>query len=151
MNADGTVNGTPTDPLIPLPGMNRIPVGALASGGISAPVVGAKFLVDFVNESGAKYAMISASQARVATLDATERVDVGASSSVVNLGPSPSANVSRVGDGLQVFMPQGLLNGELDPGGGGSKIPIVDMPMQIVNPLPGLITYGNTRARVPNV
>lgn len=146
VNGDGTVNGRPTSPLLPLPTLNGVPCGALASGGVCEPTVGATFVVRFANQDGSRFMFVSASTARVATIDATERVEVGASAAEVIIAGG-SSGVSRTGDGLSVLMPPGTLDGELDPGGGGGKIPIHDLPMQILNPLPGLITGGTTRVR----
>lgn len=140
VNQDGSVNGSPTNDMIPLPALNNVPMGSLAVGGTSVPTVGLRFLVEFLNEGGAKYLVISCDPTvRSSTIDATDTVTIDAPA--VNLGPSPSKDLARIGDSITVYMPMGLLNGLLDIGD-GTKIAIKDLPMQIVNALPGLITGG---------
>lgn len=253
VNSDGSVNGTPTDAAIPLPALNSVPIGALAAGGVSAPTVGTAFLVEFANQHGAKYMLVSAAPVvETSTLDATATVNMGPTAAV-NIGsgdpgqpavpatpagnpktatvtncvsgtsgfvevvttenaflngdtvsitgvvgtteantmapiividsthflldgvpfanayssggsaldatyiptparpataavpPSPpSKRVARNGDGITVWMPVGLLNGLLDVGG-GTKLTIKNIPLQIVNAIPGLIVGGNTK------
>lgn len=255
-NEDGSVNATATDPTIPLPNMNSIPLASLTDGGVSAPSVGATFLVEFSNLSGCKYAGISASHVDVATIDATDAVNIGPTAPVnlgsgspgmaaspavpggtpksatvvsitnsgglalvesssntfedgdsvdINVGavgyvsatlestidtisvvdathfvlqntayiadffgtgtildisyippaprpatpavdPSPpSKDTSRVGDGITVWLPMGVLNGLLEsPESSGNFIPIAGMPMQVLDAIPGMIVGGNT-------
>ncbi len=256
VNDDGSVNGTPTDMAIPLPALNNVPIGALAAGGVSRPSVGSVFLVEFANQHGAKYLLVSAAPVVVtATLDATDSVAVGgvapvalgsgspgspATPAVPGGNPKtatvvgctsgaggfvlvetaapfdfladdtvsitgvtgtteantmaaitlvdathfllqgvafanaytgggsvlditylppparpaqpavapmpPSKKVARNGDGITVWLPIGVLNGLLDVGG-GTKLTIKNVPMQILNPLPGLIIGGNSRVQ----
>lgn len=146
VNDDGTIDGAPTDPTIPLPSMARVPIASLACGGTSKPTAGTTFLVEFFNESGTRYAMVGADAVDVANVDAKDVVNLGPTASV-NLGPNPAKSVARTGDGITVFLPTGLLNGLLQPDGPGPppKIPITNLPIQILNPLPGLIVGGNTQ------
>ncbi len=256
VNDDGSVNGTPTDMAIPLPGLNDVPIGALAAGGVARPTVGTTFLVEFANQHGAKYMLVSAAPVvETATLDATDTVNMGPTAPV-NLGSGspgspatpaipagnqktatvvscasgagglvlvetaapfdfladdtvsiggvvgtteantmaaitlvdpthfllqgipfvnayssggevldmsyaptparpaqpatdptpPSKNVARNGDGITVWLPVGMLNGLLDVGG-GTKLTIKNVPLQVLNPLPGLIIGGNARVQ----
>ncbi len=149
-NDDGSLNGQPTDTTIPLPDMNRIPFGALALGGVSNPQIGSRFLVEFGNQDGSKYMVVSVEQARESTIDASEIVNVGSSDTGEVVMADGSRDVSRNGDGITVWFPTGLLNGTLvsDPNPPGTHIPIVDMPIQLLNPAPGIITGGQTRVRL---
>lgn len=143
VNGDGTIEGAPTDARIPLPPLGSVPIAALAAGGVSEPVPGALFLVEFHDIDGSRYGMISCSSVvKTATLDAVDGVSLAPSaSSPLRLGPAEKA-VARVGDQIQVFWPLGLLNGVFTPTG-GSPVTLTDVPIQLLTPAPALITYGN--------
>jgi hypothetical protein len=147
VNDDGSINGTVTDPSIPVPDLNHVPMGALVCGGVSEPTVGTLFLVDFINEGGARYACLSAAPVpRTVTLDATNSVSIGPSASnPIELGPAPAKKLARVGDQLTVYWPEGLLTGSLVPIAGPPAVPIVDVPIQILTPAPALISYGSDK------
>ncbi len=150
VNDDGTINGMPTDATITLPAMNRVPLRALACGGLSEPTVGSRFLVEFGNMDGTKYACVGVDPTvRVATIDATGTVSMGVQAPC-NLGPGED-EIARNGDSITVWFPQGTLAGDLTPEGGGPviKIPTANDPgpLQILNPAPGLIVGGTSRVR----
>jgi hypothetical protein len=141
VNDDGTINGRATAP-IPLPDLNRVPLGALALGGSSTPAIGSSFLVEFVNQSGALGAVFScAPKVDVSNVDATQTVNVGASADVVNLGPSPEKDTARVGDSVTCFFPLGVLTGTL----GG--MPFTG-PLQITTPASGVVTSGRLEVQL---
>ena len=134
VRADGSVDGRCTDAGCMMPDLNAVPYGALVCGGVAEPAVGSLFLVDFVNADGARYVVVSASPlVHTATVDATERVDI-APSSRVNLGPTPSADLARVGDRITAFWPVGLLNGTLATV--PTPTPVVNTPIQMLTPAP---------------
>ncbi len=135
-NADGTVNGVATSP-IPLPPLNNVPIASLVLGGVCAPVIGSNFLVDFINQDGARYAVISAEAARVATVDASESIEVG-ESATVKLGPEGAQPVGREGDKVTVFFPVGILTGTLN----GSPY---TGRLSILSPTSGIVTSGAER------
>jgi hypothetical protein len=147
VNADGSVNGEPTTGIVPLPPLNSVPCGALVAGGVCAPTVGTRFLVEFRNVDGARYAFVSADTlARTVTLDAAETVNVGPSAS----NPVPLAGgttkIARSGDQCTAFWPQSVtLTGTLIPPSGGS-VPLVGNA-QILGSVPCLIVYGNEEVR----
>lgn len=92
VNSDGSVNGTPTDSTIPLPGLNNVPLGGLAAGGTSVPTVGTNFLVEFGDQDGSKYIVTSvAPTVKDATIDAFVSVNMGPTAPV-NLGPGAPAS-----------------------------------------------------------
>lgn len=149
---DGLISALPTSVDTPLPSLTNVSVRAMASGGVSNAAVGAKFLVEFRDYDNGSYAAISV-EATVtkATLDASETVAIGpTASNPVELGPSPSKSVSRNGDGITVFMPMGFLNGVLviAPGPPPVTIPLVNVPINIVTPAPGIVTGGTDKVRL---
>jgi hypothetical protein len=142
-NADGTINGEPTDPSSPVPALNNVSWGTLAAGGVSQPAIGARFLVDFLDADGSRYAAVSVDPGVVtATIDAGESIAIGPSAATpILLGPVRAKSTARLGDSVQLYFPVGLLNGTLVTGSG--PVPVVAVPCSIITPVPGVVTSGN--------
>lgn len=141
VNADGSVNGETTGS-IEVPALNSIPVGALVSGGVSSPVVGSTFLVEFRNIDGARYAFVSVDPiVQTSTLDASGAVNLGPTASAGVVLAGGTNGVARSGDQCQVQWPMGLLNGNVVVG--STTTVVVNTPIYFLTPVPALITYGN--------
>lgn len=141
---DGTtLDGTPTDPSLPLPPLNKIPIGSLAEGGVSKPAIGTMCLVEFVNGDPSRPVVSHIDpMVQTATLDAGQVVNIGPTAvNPVRIGPGPYQSAARVGDSIQIFFPIGLFTGTVTSG--GIVTPLTSVPCQIVTPAPAIVVSGN--------
>lgn len=104
VNGDGTVNAASSDPRAPLPALNNVPIAAGADGSTSVPTVGNECRIEFVNADPTRARVVgNAPTVKVATIDATDTVNVGPSvTDAVRLG-SGDAPVARNGDAVAVY------------------------------------------------
>jgi len=107
INGDGTVNGTPVDSSVPLPGLNYIPVRAPSTGGTSKPATGNKMLIRFVNCDPTRPICVGCDAiVNTAPVDATQPVTIGPSvKNAVMIGPGAEAPAARMSDALVIYFP----------------------------------------------
>ncbi len=147
VNADGTVNCT-APAGTSLPNLNNVAVRSGPEGGTSTPTVGNTCTVRFMNADPTRPAIVgNGALVRVATIDATEQVNVGPSAETVVLAGG-SAPVARNADAVAVYFgtfPVGLqITGNFrvgSPTTAGS----FDGTITFVEPAQGLITSGQPR------
>ncbi len=108
VNDDGTVNVTATSPSCPLPSLNNVAQASGTEGGTSTPGVGKMCNVRFINGDPTRYVVVgNQSLVKVATIDASETVAIGASVSNAVVLAGGDAPVARMGDACTVYFPIG--------------------------------------------
>jgi hypothetical protein len=141
-----TVDCQPTDPTIPIPVLNGIPIGSLSDGGVGQPTTGNRCLIEFVNGDPTRpVVLFNDPQVRTATIDATQTIYIGPSASnPVLIGPGASLKAARVGDQCTCFFPMGVWGpGSLLTPLSGPPISLAGTPAQINTSVSGVITTGN--------
>jgi hypothetical protein len=107
VNSDGSINCTPIDPTVPLPGINNVPLRTSTTGGTSKPTVGNKVLIRFVNCDPTRPICVGCDAlVNTVTIDATQTVTIGPSvGQAVMIGPGASQPAARMNDTGVVYFP----------------------------------------------
>lgn len=146
VNADNTVNATPTDSDAGMPTLNSLAIVSGPEGGTGTPSVGNRCYVRFINGDPTRPVVVgNQAVVRTATIDATETVNIGPSATTVVLAGG-DAPIARDGDAVSVFLPTGPLTitGSFLPG-------IPPLPgtfagtITFTGPAAGIITTGQPR------
>lgn len=151
VNADGTVNATIVDPKAPFPSLNNIPVRSGPDGSTATPSMGRTCDVRFVNGDPSRPIIVgNQSVVKIATIDATDTVNVGPSVSNAVVLAGGDAPVARDGDAVAVYFgtPPAMLNVQGSfavgsPTQSGSFSGTITM----ATPACGVITSGNPRVQ----
>lgn len=151
VNADGTVNATATDPGAPMPNLNNLPIRPGPEGGTSLPSVGNTCDVRFINGDPTRPRVVgNAALVRVATIDASETVNVGGSVSEAVILAGGDSPIARNTDAVAVYFgvpPIAIkCQGTFTPGTplqGGTFDGDVTFP----TPATGMITSGQDRVQ----
>ncbi len=113
VNGDGSINATPTDPRAPVPPLNMIPIAAGPDGSTSTPTVGKTCTIRFINGDPTRPRVVGNQPiVKIATIDATDAVNIGASVSDAVTLAGGNAPISREGDAVAVYF--GTPPAELD-------------------------------------
>jgi hypothetical protein len=142
-----TIDCQPTDPTIPLPSLNGIPIGSLSDGGVGQPTTGNRCLIEFLNGDPTRpVVLFNDPPVQTATIDATQEVIIGPSAAnPVLIGPGASLQAARVGDQSTCFFPPGVWGpgSILQPPGSVPPISLAGSPAVINTSVSGVITTGN--------
>lgn len=104
VNGDGTVNATIEDPTGKMPAsLNNLSISAGADGSTGAPTLGNTCHVRFINGDPTRPTIVgNQALVRVATVDASDTVNVGPSADSVVLAGG-NAPIARDGDAVAVY------------------------------------------------
>lgn len=140
-----TVNVTSTDPTSPFPSINNVAIRSGPEGGTSSPTPGNLCYVRFINGDPARPVVVgNEAIVNIATLDATDTVNVGPSvSNAVVLGGG-NAPVARFADAVTVYLPKTPLTckGTVF---GGTPVGSFEGTISLTKSATGIINAGNPK------
>lgn len=139
-----TLDCQPTDPSLPLPTLNGIPIGSLSESGLGQPDNGALCLIEFANGDPTRPFVSGLNPMnKTVTIDASQLVNIGASASnPIMIGPGPYQDAARVGDSGQIFFPVGYVTGVAVLSATPFSLTLTMVPCYIVTPAPCVIVSG---------